>query len=64
MTRYTADFLEWWHNAGSGIGPTKKDDMESHAKRVAHAAWDASSLSTIMLFDKDGTDKNTNSKGG
>ena len=55
MAYYTVDFLEWWHNTGSGIGPTEKDDMETHAHRVAHAAWDAACLSTIMLLAKDGS---------
>jgi len=55
MAYYTADFLAWWHNTGSGIGPEKNDDMESHAHRVAHAAWDAACLSTIMLLPKDGS---------
>jgi len=55
MAYYTADFLTWWHNTGSGIGPEKNDDMESHAHRVAHAAWDAACLSTIMLLAKDGS---------
>ena len=33
------DFLEWWHNTGSGIVPRRGDDMEGHARRVARAAW-------------------------
>jgi len=54
MAYYTADFLEWWYNTGSGIGPTEKDDMETHAHRVAHAAWDAACLST-MKYREDET---------
>jgi hypothetical protein len=56
MAYYSADFVEWWHNTGSGIGPEKNDDMESHAHRVAHAAWDAACLSTIMLLGKEGSE--------
>ena len=35
----TRDFETWWRNEGSGIGPHKNDDMESHAKRIARIAW-------------------------
>jgi len=41
------DFLEWWHNTGSGIVPRRGDDMEGHARRVARAAWVAACPSTI-----------------
>ncbi len=34
-------FKEWWHNVGSGIIPFKEADMESHAHRIAKAAWRA-----------------------
>jgi hypothetical protein len=33
------NFNEWWDSWGSGIVPSKKDDMESHARFVANAAW-------------------------
>ena len=32
-------FDRWWHNHGSGILPLTSDDMETHARRVAEAAW-------------------------
>lgn len=37
------DFEVWWHNVGSGIATTEKDDMKSHTKRVAALAWTESS---------------------
>ena len=41
-SRRDCTFDDWWYNAGSGIGLHKDDDMESHALRVARAAWYAS----------------------
>lgn len=35
-------FDDWWDNWGSGITPRRHADMESHARRVAREAWDAS----------------------
>ena len=32
-------FADWWEAEGSGIAPEDGDDMESHAYRVARAAW-------------------------
>lgn len=32
-------FDEWWHEIGSGIYPLPNDDYETHARRVALAAW-------------------------
>jgi hypothetical protein len=34
-------FGEWWRDIGSGIVPFKKADTESHARRIALAAWNA-----------------------
>ena len=33
------DFEQWWHDTGSGITPENDEDQETHAKRVAFAAW-------------------------
>jgi len=38
------DFDVWWAGIGSSIVPLKNDDMESHAKRIADAAWVESAL--------------------
>lgn len=35
------EFNRWWHETGSGIIPFTADDMGSHARRVAEAAWKA-----------------------
>lgn len=32
-------FDEWWYTDGSGMTPLANDDMESHTRRVAKAAW-------------------------
>jgi hypothetical protein len=32
-------FESWWHNEGSGIAPTKDEDIEEFAKRVTQIAW-------------------------
>lgn len=34
-------FEQWWYNIGSGITPRPEEDQETHARRVAKAAWDA-----------------------
>ena len=51
-SRRDCTFDDWWCNTGSGIGPHKDDDMESHALRVARAAWYAS-MSNMALTNKD-----------
>jgi len=33
------NFEDWWHETGSGILPDDQADMESHAKKLALAAW-------------------------
>ena len=40
-------FEEWWEAEGSGIAPADGDDMESHAYRVARAAWMSYPVSEI-----------------
>lgn len=39
-------FDDWWFKTGSGILPLECDDMESHAKKVAMATWEASLAAT------------------
>lgn len=34
-------FEAWWYNTGSGIAPFVMEDRETHARRVAIAAWEA-----------------------
>ena len=46
MKKIKNDFDAWWNDFGSSITPSEKDDMESHAKRMAEAAWEES----LMLF--------------
>lgn len=33
------NFDQWWDEIGSGFRPEENDDMESHAQRLAKAAW-------------------------
>ena len=33
-------FELWWYSVGSGVVPDKRDDMESHAKKIARLTWD------------------------
>jgi hypothetical protein len=40
---YKTAFDVWWRNVGSGMRPNPHDDYEQHARRVAEAAWEASS---------------------
>ena len=32
-------FDAWWNDVGSGLTPTKGDDQEQHARKVAEVAW-------------------------
>lgn len=32
-------FDQWWHNEGSGMPPTQKQDHEEHVKSIARIAW-------------------------
>lgn len=40
-------FGDWWAKTGSGIIPLEGDDMETHTKKVALFAWEASKGFTI-----------------
>lgn len=40
---------QWWHNLGSAIKPLESDDMESHAKRISEAAWNAAMAAGVGI---------------
>lgn len=41
MEPHENDFERWWYEVGSGITPMKGEDRETHAHRVAEAAFEA-----------------------
>lgn len=48
-------FDEWWDNWGSGIVPSRGEDREEHARRVARASW-AAGLRTNLRFEQQAAD--------
>lgn len=42
-------FQQWWKHEGSGILPKRTDDMETHAKATAMAAWSEARKNAKMI---------------